>query len=286
MSIGWWRVGAALCALALAAPAADPAEELLAAAQYGDTARVRKLLEAGANLEAKDKDGRTPLILAAGSGRAETVRALLEKGDNPSARDNAGRTAFDWAMFSSIRAKARSAILAALPKPPRFRLYLDAVWLADNLTSSCFLSRDELITLTNNHHPDALVAGALVEYARTSGKDLVDVVRTDTRSLSGGAKSPPPPAAEADGAVRLEVRPGASCVRQYDNLFLAIDVYVNTPTSPGPVLVKTFGGGLTGLHAQPVNNAGQYRPFFEKWARTHAESIYWEVVKALLRERP
>ena len=282
-----WMVAAwrGLVRIGSGGPGGGPGRGTSGRGPNGDTARVRKLLEAGADLEAKDRDGRTALILAAGNGHAETVRALLEKGANPSARDKAGRTAFDWAMFSSIREKQRSAILAALPKPPRFRLYVDAVWLADNLTSSCFLSRDELIILTNDLHPDALVAGALVEYARTSGKDLVDVVRTDTRSLSGGAKSPPPPAAEADGAVRLEVRPGASCVRQYDNLFLAIDVYVNTPTSPGPVLVKTFGGGLKGLHAQPVNNGGQYRPFFENRARTHAESIYWAVVKALLRER-
>ena len=283
MSARLWRLGAALCALALAVLAADPAKELLAAAHNGDTAGVRKLLEAGANPEAKDKNGRTPLILAAGNGYAETVRALLEKGANPKARDKNGRTPFDWAMFSPMTEKERNAVLAALPKPPPFRLYLDAVWLADNLASSCFLSRDELTIVTNDLHPDALVAGALVEYARASGKDLVDVVRTDTRSLAGAPKSPPPPTAEVDGTVRLEVRPGASCVRQYDNLFLAIDVYVNTPTSPGPVLVKTFGGGLKGLHAQPVNNAGQYRPFFEKWAHTHAESIYWAVVKALLR---
>jgi hypothetical protein len=283
MSVRLWRLGAALCALALAAPAADPAKELLAAARNGDTARVRALLGAGASPEAKDKNGQTPLMLAAGNGYAETVRALLEKGANPSARDKTGRTAFDWAMFSSMKEKERDAVLAALPNRPRFRLYVDAVWLADNLTSSCFLSRGELATLTNDLHPDALVAGALVEYARTSGKDMVDILRTDTRSLTGGAKSPPPPAAEVDGTVRLEVRPGASCVRQYDNLFLAIDVHVNTPTSPGPVLVKTFGGGLKGLHAQPVANAGQYRPFFEKWSRTHAESIYWAVVKALLR---
>jgi hypothetical protein len=285
MPVKLWRLGAAFCALAVAASAADSSKELLAAAHNGDTAHALRLLKAGANPGVQDKDGRTPLMLAAGNGYAETVRALLEKGADPSMRDKAGRTAFDWAMFSPMSEKERNAILAALPPHPRFRLYLDAVWLADNLTSSCFLSRGELTTLTNGLHPDALVAGALVEYARTSGKDLVDIVRTDTRSLTGGPKSPPSPAEEVDGAVRLEVRPGASCAGQYDDLFLAIDVHVNTPTSPGPVLVKTFGGGLKGLHAQPVDNAAQYRPFFEKWAHTHAESIYWDVVKALLRER-
>jgi hypothetical protein len=285
MPVRLWRLGVALCAVAFAALAADPSKDLLTAAHNGDTAHVLSLLKAGADLGAQDKNGRTPLMLAAGNGHAETVRALLEKGASPSARDKAGRTAFDWAMFSPLSEKERNAILAALPEHPRFRLYLDAAWLADNLASSCFLSRNELAALTNDLHPDGLVAGALVEYARTSGKDLVDIVRTDTRSLTGGPKSPPPPAGEVDGAVRLEVRPGASCAGQYDDLFLAIDVYVNTPTSSGPILVKTFGGGLKGLHAQPVENGGQYRPFFEKWAHTHAESIYWDVVKALLRER-
>jgi hypothetical protein len=285
MPVRLWRLGAALCALSLAAAAADPAKQLLAAARIGDAVQVRTLLKAGASPEAKDKNGRTPLILAAANGYVDTVRALLEKGANPSVRDKDGRTAFDWAMFSPMAEKERNAVLAALPPHPRFRLYLDAVWLADNLASSCFLSRDELTAVTNNLHPDALVAGALVEYARSSGKDMVDIVRTDTHSVTGVPNSPPPPAAEVDGAVRLEVRPGATCAGRYDDLFLAIDVHVITPTSPGPVLVKTFGGGLKGLHAQPVENAAQYRPFFEKWSRTHAESIYWAMVKALLRAR-
>jgi hypothetical protein len=285
MWFGLRRLGAAWCALSLAAMAADPARELLAVARDGDTARVRALLGAGASPEAKDKDGRTPLMLAAGSGHADAVRALLEKGADPAARDKTGRTAFDWAMFSPMKDKERDAVLAALPRRPRLRLYVDAVWLADNLASSCFLSRDQLTALTNSLHPDALVAGALVEYARASGRDMVDIVRTDSRSLTGARKLPPPTDAEVDGALRLEVRPGACCAGRYDNLFLAIDVHLMTPTAPGPVLVKTFGGGLKGLHAQPVANGEQYRPFFEKWSRTHAESIYWAVVKALLRAR-
>jgi hypothetical protein len=255
----------------------------LAAARIGDATQVRILLKAGASPEAKDKNGRTPLMLAAANGYVDTVRALLEKGASTSVRDKTGRTAFDWALFSAMGEKERGAVLAALPPHPRFRLYVEAVWRADNLVSSCFLSRNELSVFTNNLHPDALVAGALVEYARNSGKDMVDIVRTDTHSQAGASETPAPPAADVDGAVRLEVRPGASCAGRYDDLYLAIDVHVITPTSPGAVLVKTFGGGLKGLHAQPVENPGQYRPVFEKWSQTHAESIYWAVVKALLR---
>jgi hypothetical protein len=283
MPIRWWRLGAALCALSLAAGAADPAKQLLAAARTGDAAQVRILLKAGASPDAKDKDGRTPLMLAAANGYVDAVRALLEKGANTSVRDKTGRTAFDWALFAPMAEKERNAILAALPQHPRFRVYVDAVWLADNLASSCFLSRAELRVFANNLHPDALVAGALVEYARNSGKDMVDIVRTDTHSQAGAPQTPAPPAPDVDGAVRLEVRPGASCAGRYDDLYLAIDVHVITPTSPGPILVKTFGGGLKGLHTQPVENPDQYLPFYEKWSQTHAESIYWAVVKALLR---
>jgi hypothetical protein len=285
MLVRLWRLGVALCALSLAAPGADPAKDLLAAAHNGDTAQVVRLLKAGANPGAQDKNGRTPLMLAAGNGYAETVRALLDNGASPSVRDKGRRTAFDWALFSDISEKERKAILAALPAHPRFRLFLDAAWLADNLSSSCFLSRNQLTALINGLHPDAQVAGALVEYARASGKDLVDVVRTDTRSMAVENKLPPPRLGEVDGTVRLEVRPGATCAGQYDDLFLAIDVYVNTPTSSSPILVKTFGGGLKGLHTQPVENGDQYRPLFERWAHTNAESIYWDVVKALLREQ-
>ena len=65
---------------------------LFAAAQEGDIRMLTNVLEAGANSNARAKDGFTPLHNAAWRGRAETVAALLEAGANPNARDLSGGT--------------------------------------------------------------------------------------------------------------------------------------------------------------------------------------------------
>jgi cytohesin len=65
---------------------------LHAAAEYPQVARV--LLEHGANVHARDNDGRTPLHHAANraGASAEAIRLLLRAGADPNARDNNGRT--------------------------------------------------------------------------------------------------------------------------------------------------------------------------------------------------
>ncbi|KAI1384071.1 ankyrin repeat-containing domain protein [Hypoxylon trugodes] len=54
---------------------------------------VRALMRAGANIEAQDKDGRTPLMLATQLGHEELVRGLLEEGADAQARNKHGWTA-------------------------------------------------------------------------------------------------------------------------------------------------------------------------------------------------
>lgn len=53
--------------------------DLHRSARDGDTDAVRRLLDAGANLE-ESENGRTPLIWAAQGGHGETVRLLLDRG--------------------------------------------------------------------------------------------------------------------------------------------------------------------------------------------------------------
>src|ERR1039457_2056804 len=106
---------AALIALAFAVLAADSGQDLLAAARNGDTPGGRPLLRQAANLEAKNKDGKTPLLLAAEEGHTEIVRLLLEKGANPQARDKEGLTAYALALLSAP--DKREDILTILPKP-------------------------------------------------------------------------------------------------------------------------------------------------------------------------
>jgi len=54
------------------------------------TACIKLLLAAGAELEAKDNNLRTPLIIAASEGSAEAVIILLSKRADANAQDDLG----------------------------------------------------------------------------------------------------------------------------------------------------------------------------------------------------
>lgn len=62
-------------------PNRDIDNELLAEARFGDVERVKALLDAGANIEARDETfGRTPLMEAALEGKTAVVKTLLSRG--------------------------------------------------------------------------------------------------------------------------------------------------------------------------------------------------------------
>jgi len=69
---------------------AGPAEDLISAAERGDTAVVKALLAKGVKVNARDIYGSTALILAAGNGHLGVVRALLAKGAVVNAKDSYG----------------------------------------------------------------------------------------------------------------------------------------------------------------------------------------------------
>ena len=80
---------------------------LAIASLMGHTKVVALLLENGADVNAKSRDGGTALHAAAFLGRVETVKLLLEKGADITLRDNMGSTAInaaklDWAFTEII----------------------------------------------------------------------------------------------------------------------------------------------------------------------------------------
>ena len=71
------------------------------AAQRGFSEVVKLLLEAGADKDtATYDDGQTALHVAAGNGHLEVVKLLLDAGADKDATDDGGNTALDWATAS------------------------------------------------------------------------------------------------------------------------------------------------------------------------------------------
>ena len=68
-------------------------QDFLKMAKAGQTALVKALLAIGADLQARDENGRTALMLAAAEGHDETVMLLLLQGADLDAKDGGGRTA-------------------------------------------------------------------------------------------------------------------------------------------------------------------------------------------------
>jgi YD repeat-containing protein len=75
----------------------DKAVELWLAAKSGDLNAVKTAIEQGADVNAKDSDGRAATVLASREGHAEVVRLLLSKGVPVDTKDNEGWTALMWA---------------------------------------------------------------------------------------------------------------------------------------------------------------------------------------------
>jgi ankyrin repeat protein len=81
--------------LAADAPARD--QSLIAAAESGDLARLKALLAQGANVHARDEQGRTALLAATHGNRVEAARMLLAAGADVNARDAIGDSPFLYA---------------------------------------------------------------------------------------------------------------------------------------------------------------------------------------------
>ncbi len=71
-----------------AVPADTMADQLGKAAARGDTASVLQLLEAGADVDERDADGRTPVMAATRGNHVDTVRALIEAGADIDIQDD------------------------------------------------------------------------------------------------------------------------------------------------------------------------------------------------------
>jgi uncharacterized protein len=77
--------------------AGDINVDLIEAAAKGEITRVKNLLAKGADVNAREQQGRTALMEAAAKGQTASVEVLLAKGADIHARDQDGMTALMWA---------------------------------------------------------------------------------------------------------------------------------------------------------------------------------------------
>ncbi len=261
--------------LSFAALAAVSPEDWLAAAKKGDTNRVESLLKAGAELEAKDQDGRTALMLAAQFGRLDTVRLLLAKRASADARDKRGWNAYMLALLSpsgGIVHTVHDKVLKLLPQP-HFRLGVETRWAPGaSFFSSCFMRPEDLARHMDGVRPEALVLQAFRDYAFDSGRGLLELLQTP---------------AGADAVLSLLVEPGVTCVQQSDRLSMSIRVSLLRPPDRPPLLERAYGGGMkTGMRGELAANPAQYPALYQAWAKSLAGTVYWSVIEALMRSEP
>jgi ankyrin repeat protein len=126
------------------------------AVEYGREAVVKLLLQAGANLEAKDIFNQTPLSYAALSGHEEVLKLLLEAGANPESKDSLDQTPLLCAAYNGHEAVVE--------------LLLEA---GANLESKDGLDQTPLLCAAYNGH-EAVVKLLLEAGANLESKDGFD----------------------------------------------------------------------------------------------------------------
>jgi hypothetical protein len=272
--------------LTLPSYAADIPPDLLEAAKKGRTQDVEALLAKGADIEMKDRDGRTPLMLAAQYGRTSTVELLLAKGARTDTRDTHGWTAYALPLLSpeggvaGVVHTAHEKVLRLLPQPPRFRLQVNAGWTpGESIFSSCFMRPAEMTAHLRNLRPDAMIVEAFQRFAATSGRGLIAIVRTDARGTS--EQSNQAPATDIDAILELTPEPGASCVQGVDRVTMPVRAQLIAEGKT--ILERKFGDGVkTGMKSERATNPNQHVPLYQAWAKSQAGAIYWATIEALL----
>jgi ankyrin repeat protein len=102
-----FRALSAMLLLALALPAAQTpaAEPLFQAIQKSDASAVKRLLDRGADANARDAEGTPALMAAVLYADANCVKLLLRRSADPNAANKAGATALMWAVPDIAKVK-------------------------------------------------------------------------------------------------------------------------------------------------------------------------------------
>jgi hypothetical protein len=173
---------------AAAAFAASPGDDLITASRRGQIDEVKKLLDAGAPIEAKNQYGATPLYMAVFNGHADTVQLLLARGADPNVTD----TFYKASVLSSSLQKGNTAIarllLAKGAKPEPRHLLLAAAGDDAELLKALIASKPAKADLTAARK-SALAAGKAdnAKLLLDAGADDVKLVNVPAALLTSYA---------------------------------------------------------------------------------------------------
>jgi ankyrin repeat protein/mono/diheme cytochrome c family protein len=177
--------------------------DLVAAIRDADVPAVRKLIDNGADVNARDAEGNTPLILASLYASPECVALLLEKGADPNAANKAGVTPLIRAATS--HEKARSLVEAGAKVRVRTAdlgntpLILAARRAGNSRTVKLLLERGANANERNNAGVSPIISGAAsgdlvtVRFLLDAGAKADDFPRSDdprAAALAAGFRTP------------------------------------------------------------------------------------------------
>ncbi|WP_167496567.1 ankyrin repeat domain-containing protein [Desulfopila sp. IMCC35006] len=137
--------------------------DLLEAAARGDLTGVKNLLDQGADVNVKNKDGITALMLASADGYKDIVELLLTQGADVNGLNNNGETALDLTSYTEIKVLLRKYDQSATPD---FLCY--AARVGDIHAVETYLARGVDI---NARETEGLTA--LIEASQEGKKDVV-----------------------------------------------------------------------------------------------------------------
>ena len=163
---------------AVAAPKTNPlfapsarrqAEDLLSAANEGNTSRVRALLDAGVSANRAAPSGPRPLLFACMMNHPATVKLLLERGADPNAGDTRGVVSHQYVPLV-MTTSLSTCILAGAKVPAESKGYGIVAWSK---------GYEVIVRLLLDHGADvnAQMAGGMTAVGNAAASGELDTVR-------------------------------------------------------------------------------------------------------------